>query len=160
MTAELVEGEEMTEKGVEADLLSVYYTNLSDFTGVSLINCKLNGSNYLTWSKAMLTALTVKNKVRLIDGKVPRPPKGNPNRARCDMCNALLLKYCGRISMKDTRRVTGNETRIYQLKADIGKLRQEGLVIMKYHSRLITLLEGICEAVKTYATQREREKIH
>ncbi|PKH73363.1 hypothetical protein CRG98_050053, partial [Punica granatum] len=68
-------------KGVEYESLSVYTVNPSDYTGVSLINYKLNGSNYLTWSRAMLTALTTKNKVGMIDGTVPRPPEGDPNRA-------------------------------------------------------------------------------
>ncbi|PKI56530.1 hypothetical protein CRG98_023056 [Punica granatum] len=78
---------------MEADLLSIFTVNPSDYTGVSLINCKLNGSNYLTWSRAMLTALTAKNKVGMIDGSVPRPPEGDPNRAKWDMCNALVISW-------------------------------------------------------------------
>ncbi|PKI74386.1 hypothetical protein CRG98_005266 [Punica granatum] len=79
--------------GVETDLLSVFTVNPSDYIGVSLINCKLNGSNYLTWSRAMLNALRAKNKVRMIDGSVPRPPEGDSNRAKWDMCNALVISW-------------------------------------------------------------------
>ncbi|PKI33203.1 hypothetical protein CRG98_046407, partial [Punica granatum] len=74
----------MSGKGVEHDLFSVYNVNPSDYTGASLINYKLNGSNYLTWSRAMLTALTVKNKIGMVDGTVLRPPEGDPNRAKWD----------------------------------------------------------------------------
>ncbi|PKI51190.1 hypothetical protein CRG98_028397 [Punica granatum] len=78
---------------VEVDQSSVYAVNPSDYTGVSLINCKLNGSNYLTWSRAMMMALTAKNKVGMVDGSVPRPPDGDPNRVRWDMCNALVISW-------------------------------------------------------------------
>ncbi|PKI61320.1 hypothetical protein CRG98_018275 [Punica granatum] len=76
--------EETSGKGIEGvgvDLLSIYTVNPSDYTGVRLVNYKLKGSNYLTWSRAMLIALTANNKVEMVDGTVQRPPKGDPNRA-------------------------------------------------------------------------------
>ncbi|PKI46722.1 hypothetical protein CRG98_032862 [Punica granatum] len=76
---------------VEADRLSALTVNPSDYTGVSMINCKLNGSNYLTCSRAMLIALTAKNKVGMIDGTVARPPEGDSNRAKWEICNALVI---------------------------------------------------------------------
>ncbi|PKI38804.1 hypothetical protein CRG98_040805 [Punica granatum] len=66
---------------VGVDQSSVYTVNPSDYTGASLINCKLNGTNYLTWSRAMKTALIAKNKVGMVDGSVQKPPEGDPNRA-------------------------------------------------------------------------------
>ncbi|PKI61489.1 hypothetical protein CRG98_018114 [Punica granatum] len=39
----------------------------------------------------MMTALTTKNKVGMVDGSVPRPPEGDPNRAQWYMFNALEL---------------------------------------------------------------------
>ncbi|PKI68046.1 hypothetical protein CRG98_011642 [Punica granatum] len=86
-----VETSEKASGGVEADWLSVFTVNPSDYTGVSLINYTLNGLNYRTWSRAMLTALTSKNKVGMIDGLVPRPPEGDLNRAKWDICNALVI---------------------------------------------------------------------
>ncbi|XP_031374044.1 uncharacterized protein LOC116188699 [Punica granatum] len=101
----------------------------------------------------MVTALTAKNKVGMIDGTVPRPPENDPNGAKWDVCNAL-----------------GNETRIYQLKAEIDNLKQEGMSVTKYYSRLKTLWDELdnyleiptctCSATKLYTAQREREKTH
>ncbi|PKI51170.1 hypothetical protein CRG98_028457 [Punica granatum] len=176
-------------KGVEYESLSVYAVNPSDYTGVSLINYKLTGSNYLTWSRAMLTALTTKNKVGMIDGTVPRPSEDDPNRARWDVCNALVISWifntldnelqssiaCATVAQAlwedlQERYSQGNETRIYQLKAEIGNMKQEGMSVMKYYSRLKTLWDKLdnyleiltctCAAAKLYTTQREREKTH
>ncbi|PKI40696.1 hypothetical protein CRG98_038951 [Punica granatum] len=140
---------------VEVDWLSALTVNSSYYTGVSLINCKLTRSNYLTWSRAMLTALTTKNKVEMIDGTVARPPKGDPNRAKWEICNALVISWifnrldselqssvaCATVAQdlwEDLRErySLGNETRIYQLKAEIRKLKQDGMTIPKYYSRL------------------------
>ncbi|PKI67063.1 hypothetical protein CRG98_012601 [Punica granatum] len=160
-----------------------------DYTGASLINYKLNGSNYLTWSRAMLTALTAKNKIGVIDGMVPRPPEGVPNRARWDVCNALVISWifntleselqssvaCATVAQElwedlRERYSQGNETRIYQLKTEISNLKQEGMFVTKYYSRLKTLWHELdnyleipactCSATRLYAAQRAREKTH
>ncbi|PKI72647.1 hypothetical protein CRG98_007024 [Punica granatum] len=91
-------GKETSGKGsieaVGVNQTSVFAVNSSDYTGVNLIKYKLNGSNYLTWSRAMMTALTANNKVGMANGSVPRPPEGDPNLARWDMCNAAhYLSY-------------------------------------------------------------------
>ncbi|PKI33743.1 hypothetical protein CRG98_045865 [Punica granatum] len=148
--------------GVEADLF-VFTVNPSNYTGVSLINCKLNGSNYLTWSRAMLTALIAKNKVRMIDGSVPRPSEGDPNRANVTCATVAQTLW------EDLRErySQGNETRIYQLKAEIDNLKQEGMSIPKYYFQLKTIWVELdnyfeipactCSAARMYAAHREQE---
>ncbi|PKI42605.1 hypothetical protein CRG98_037018 [Punica granatum] len=185
--------EESSGKGsigaIGVDQSSVYAVNPSNYTGVSLINCKLNGSNYLTWSRAMMTALTAKNKVGMVDGSVPKPQEGGLNRAQWDMCNALVISWifntldpelqssvaCATVAQnlwKDLRErySQGNETRINQLKAEIGSLKQEGMTVPRYYSWLKALWDELdnyldiptctCSASKMYTAQREREKIH
>ncbi|PKI40750.1 hypothetical protein CRG98_038861 [Punica granatum] len=133
--------------------------------------------------------MTAKNKVGMIDGTVARPPEGDPNRAKWEISNALVISWifntldsklqssvaCATVAqdlLEDLRErySQGNETRIYQLKAEIGKLKQDGMTIPRYYSRLKGLWDELdnylqipactCSAAKTYAAQREREKIH
>ncbi|PKI50615.1 hypothetical protein CRG98_029002 [Punica granatum] len=151
-------------KGVEYESLSVYAINSLDYTGASLINYKLNGSNYLTWSRAMLTALTTKNKVGLIDGTVPRPPEGDPNRA--SLCNGgsdAMGRPTGKI-------FTGKRNQNLPTEGRNRKFEARGVFVTKYYSRLKTLWDELdnyleiptctCAATKLYAARREREKTH
>ncbi|PKI51701.1 hypothetical protein CRG98_027864 [Punica granatum] len=133
---------------VGVDQSSVYTVNPSDYTGVSLINCKLNGSNYLTWSRAMKTALIAKNKSSVACATVAQ-----------DLWEDLRERYS-----------QGNDTRVYQLKAEIGSSKQEGMTVSRYYSRLKTLWDELenyletpmcsCSAFRVYTAQKEREKTH
>ncbi|PKI59515.1 hypothetical protein CRG98_020043 [Punica granatum] len=125
----------MSGKGVEQDSFSMYTVNPSDYTGTSLINYKLNGSNYLTWSRAMVTALTAKNKVGMIDGMVPRPPENDLNRAKWDVCNAL-----------EGMSVTKYYSRLKTLWDEL--------------DNYLEIPACTCSATKLYTAQREREKTH
>ena len=55
------------------DSSSLYYLHSGDHLGLTLGSHPLIGSNYNSWSRAVLTALTAKNKVSFIDGSLPRP---------------------------------------------------------------------------------------
>ncbi|PKI60765.1 hypothetical protein CRG98_018848 [Punica granatum] len=185
--------EESSKKGsieaVGVDQSSIYTVNPSNYTGVSLINCKLNDSNYLTWSRAMTTALITKNKVGMVDGSVPRPPEGDSNCAQWDMGNALVISWifntldpelqssvaCATVAQtlwEDMRErySQGNETRVYQLKAEIESLKQEGMLVSRYYSQLKTLWDELenyletptcsCSTFKVYTAQKEWEKTY
>ncbi|PKI77566.1 hypothetical protein CRG98_002020 [Punica granatum] len=137
----------------------------------------------------MKTALIAKNKVGMVDGSVSKPPEGDPNRARWDMCNALVISWIfntldlelqssvayatvAQDLWEDLRErySQGNDTRIYQLKAEIGSLKQEGMSVSRYYSRLKTLWDELenyletpmcsCSAFRVYTAQKEREKTH
>ncbi|KAJ1419250.1 Gag-polypeptide of LTR copia-type [Sesbania bispinosa] len=50
----------------------------SDGPGLTLTSQPLDHKNNTTWSRAMLVALSVKNKVAFIDGSLPKPPATDP----------------------------------------------------------------------------------
>lgn len=56
------------------DQLSPYYLHHSDNPGLVLVSKDLIGDNYASWSRAMLIALSAKNKLGFINGSIPRPP--------------------------------------------------------------------------------------
>lgn len=51
-----------------------YYLHHSDSLGLLLVSQPLMGENYASWSRAMLIALSVKNKLDFINGTISRPP--------------------------------------------------------------------------------------
>ncbi|KAL2231210.1 UNVERIFIED_CONTAM: hypothetical protein Sindi_1715400 [Sesamum indicum] len=55
----------------------VLYLHPADSSSFMLASTPLNGSNYLTWSKAVYIALGCKMKIAFIDGTFPRPPAGS-----------------------------------------------------------------------------------
>ncbi|KAL2225522.1 UNVERIFIED_CONTAM: hypothetical protein Sindi_2944300 [Sesamum indicum] len=55
----------------------VLYVHPFDNSSFVLASSSLNGSNYLTWSRAVYVALGYKMKLAFIDGTFPRPPAGS-----------------------------------------------------------------------------------
>jgi hypothetical protein len=52
-----------------------YYMGNTESLNLSLVNRKLNGDNYASWSRAARKALNAKNKFGLIDGSIVLPSK-------------------------------------------------------------------------------------
>ncbi|PKI73995.1 hypothetical protein CRG98_005612 [Punica granatum] len=143
--------------------------NPSDGSVLRLIECKLNGENYLTWSRLMRMALRAKNKVGFIDGTLTEPAEGDPNKPLWIMANSLVVTWIvnslekdlqpsiacienARVLWEDLRQrfAQGNETRIYQLKSDIYTARQEGRLAADYYGLLKGLwdeLDNLLESV-------------
>ncbi|KAL3538662.1 hypothetical protein ACH5RR_002028 [Cinchona calisaya] len=72
-----------------------YYVHHSDQPGHMLVPIKLNGANYQSWSKAMIHALTAKNKLGFIDGSLQAPSQEEkPTEfALWNQCNSLILSW-------------------------------------------------------------------
>ncbi|KAI4365652.1 hypothetical protein MLD38_021618 [Melastoma candidum] len=70
---------------------SVYLLSSSDSPGNILIACRLNGENYLTWSRAMTNALRAKNKLSFIDGTLKKPDEDDPLHERWEICNSMII---------------------------------------------------------------------
>ena len=56
---------------------SPFFLHHSDNPGLILVSRPLTGDNYNSWSRAMLIALSVKNKLGFIDGSIPKPDSSN-----------------------------------------------------------------------------------
>ncbi|WKA09640.1 hypothetical protein VitviT2T_027265 [Vitis vinifera] len=63
------------------DSSNLFYLYNGDHSGFILVSHHLSRSNYNTWSRAMMMALTVKNKVGFINGCTFRPVSDNPRTA-------------------------------------------------------------------------------
>ena len=65
------------ERSAIDDLASPYFMHHSDNPGLVLVSQPLTGENYTSWSRAMLIALSVKNKTCFVDGSLPKPEGTN-----------------------------------------------------------------------------------
>ncbi|KAL5565662.1 hypothetical protein UlMin_028826 [Ulmus minor] len=61
------------------DTSNPYFLHHSDNPGLVLVSQPLIGENYASWSRALLIALSVKNKLGFIDGSIPKPQGNDPN---------------------------------------------------------------------------------
>ena len=52
---------------------SPYLLHSNDHPSLILVFHQLTGSNYHTWRRAMVMALTIKNKLVFVDGTLPHP---------------------------------------------------------------------------------------
>ena len=59
------------------DPTSPFFLHHSNNPSLILVSQPLTGDNYNFWSRAMLIALSVKNKLGFIDGSIPKPDSSN-----------------------------------------------------------------------------------
>ncbi|XP_075480651.1 uncharacterized protein LOC142521318 [Primulina tabacum] len=165
------------------------YIHPSDTPGMNLVNDQLIGvDNYGIWSRAMLIALRVKNKIALIDGNCRRPPIGSPNSLQWDRCNALVLSWIintvsmeifgGIVYASDASSVWTdlkeqfekvNGSRIFSLHREIGRLTQGNSTISTYYcklkllwdeySALVTLPSCECDTARTYLVHEQQQRL-
>jgi hypothetical protein len=131
------------------------YLHHSDHPGVVLASQPLNGENYQTWSRAIIMALSIKNKLRFVDGTIsPLATSSNdfPQWSRCnkmvkswllnsisnDICTSVI--YCNLacdiwLDLKE-RFSQVNGPRMFQLEQDINTLVQGTMSVATYFTKL------------------------
>ena len=77
------------------DSSNLYFVHHSDHSRHMLVPMKLNGANYQSWSKSMIHALTVKNKIGFIDGSIEPPSETEQpmDFAIWNQCNSMILSW-------------------------------------------------------------------
>lgn len=150
------------------DPSSPYYLHYGDNTGMQIVSVVLSYENYLTWSHAVETALSVKNKEGFIDGTILEPSTNSPlysdwrrrnyivsswiiNSIPKELYPSVMHKDSTRqiwLELKD-RYSQGNEPRIYQLKKLIVSISQGNGSVSAYFNRL----KGLWEELSNYGPQ-------
>ncbi|PKI49138.1 hypothetical protein CRG98_030484 [Punica granatum] len=75
------------------ELPPVYQLGTADGTGAVLISCTLKGDNYLTWSRAMLTALREKSKRPFITRTQVKPKEDDPLKESWEVRNSTIITW-------------------------------------------------------------------
>ncbi|XP_073004955.1 uncharacterized protein [Typha latifolia] len=144
------------------DASSPYFLHHSDSPGLILVSQPLTGENYTSWSRAMLIALSVKNKVCFVDGSVPRPEGTSPNLNFWIRNNNIVISWILNsiskeisasviysdsaheiwIDLKD-RFLQRNGPRIFQLRRELMNLTQGQMSVSSYFTKLKSIWEEL-----------------
>ena len=134
---------------------SCLYLHPSENPTVALVSPVLDPSNYHSWSRSMMTALSAKNKVKFVDGSVPEPPKTDQTHGAWRRCNNMVVSWIVHsvstsirqniLWMDKTEEIwrdqksrysQGNLLRIYDLQQEASSMKQGDLSITKYFTKL------------------------
>ncbi|KAL5556239.1 hypothetical protein UlMin_038475 [Ulmus minor] len=140
-----------------------YYLHHPDSPGQILVSQQLTGENYTSWSRAMLIALSVKNKLGFVDGSIAEPPCTDANLFNSwirnnNMVISWILNSISKeisasvmfasssreiwLDLKD-RFQQKNGPRIFQLRRELMNLRQDQNSVSIYFTKLKTIWEEL-----------------
>jgi hypothetical protein len=80
----------------EMDYSNPFFLHHGDSPGAILVAQQLTGDNYSSWKRAMLMALTTKNKIGFVNGSLPIPldlPDSDPLSFSWCRCNNMVLSW-------------------------------------------------------------------
>ncbi|XP_058774287.1 uncharacterized protein LOC131648552 [Vicia villosa] len=146
------------------DIDSPFYIHPSEGPNLVCISPKLNGSNYLAWSKSMQRALGAKNKFSFINGDLAIPSHQDLNRNQWERCNHLIHSWLLNsvseqiastivfhvnaidvwIDLRE-RFLKADRIRIFNLHSSINNLKQSSRSVMDYFIELRGLWEELNE---------------
>jgi hypothetical protein len=135
-----------------------YYVHPNESATAALVSPLLDGKNYHTWSRSMLKAVIMKNKLRFLDGSCPIPDDFDPTYEPWIRCNNLVLSWLMNsvtptisqsLVYTDTaaqawtdlkaRFSRADRVRVSSLQRDIYALRQESSSITEFFTKLISM---------------------
>jgi len=129
---------------------------------ISLVSPILNSTNYHSWSRSMMTTLSVKNKIDFILGTHPCPAANHPNWSAWKRCNNMVVSWLvhfvsvpirQNIIWMDlaidiwndlkTRYSQGDLFRISDLQMDVATLCQGDQSVTEYFTKLRVIWDEI-----------------
>ncbi|XP_057723844.1 uncharacterized protein LOC130939784 [Arachis stenosperma] len=144
------------------DSTSIYYLHPSESIGTPLSTVILDGKNYGDWSRAILWGLKGKNKVRFVDGSLPRLDKDDENFEAWDRCNTYVVAWINHSLSPDISRSVvwntvasslwtelkriycqGDRFRVAELQEELFAIRQGDLDVTSYFTKLKTIWEDL-----------------
>ncbi|KAF7132885.1 hypothetical protein RHSIM_Rhsim09G0014100 [Rhododendron simsii] len=165
-----------------------YSLHHSDHPGMILVSKLLEGDNYSTWSRAMRIALSAKNKIGFVTGSIKPPSSTDTTFPLWQRCNDMVLSWLLNSIHPDIatsviyaetsaevwadlqeRFSQGNDSRIYQIKQEIGEHRQGQQSISVYYTKLKALWDELssyhqmvictCGGLENLNKRDEKEKV-
>ncbi|XP_015165125.1 uncharacterized protein [Solanum tuberosum] len=118
----------------------------SKSAGSAIILVLFDGTGYRSWRRGVLHAISVKNKVGFINGKIQKPAANSPTFAQWERCDDMVTSWILNSLSKDLADSLYDQTngaKLYQLQQEINDLAQENLDITGYYSMLRRLWEEL-----------------
>ncbi|XP_020208673.1 uncharacterized protein LOC109793619, partial [Cajanus cajan] len=151
-----------TPKDPSSDPTNPLFLHHSDGPGLFLTSQPLDNKNYTTWSRAMLVALGVKNKIPFVDGSLPRPAADDPTYAAWIHGNNVVISWLYNSVSKEiitsilfaniakeiwddlkSRFSRKNGPRIFQLRRQLTSLQQGTDDVSTYYTKLKSIWEDL-----------------
>ncbi|XP_073271547.1 uncharacterized protein [Primulina huaijiensis] len=169
--------------------MSPYYIHHSDSPGLVLVSQPLTGDNFTSWHRAMIIALSVKNKLGFVDGSIPKPDdpallnswKRNNGIVTSWILNSVSKEISASIIFTDSaldiwqdlkeRFQQSNGPRIFQLRRELINHRQGQMTVSTYFTKLKTIWEELnnfrpqficgscCEGVKKLESHHQMDYV-
>lgn len=145
------------------DTVSPYYLHHSDSPGLVLVSQPLTGDNFTSWYRAMIIALSVKNKLGFVDGSISKPIDSDSNLlSSWKRNNNIVISWILNSVSKDIsasiifaesaseiwqdlkdRFMQSNGPRLFQLHRELINHRQGNLSVSVYFTKLKTVWEEL-----------------
>ncbi|XP_023760831.1 uncharacterized protein LOC111909276 [Lactuca sativa] len=77
------------------------YLHPSDHPGMLLVSNKFDGSNFNSWKKGMMIALSAKNKIGFVNGKVLKPASDHNSFDNWQRCNHMVTSWIPNVLSND-----------------------------------------------------------
>ncbi|KAG5524853.1 hypothetical protein RHGRI_031505 [Rhododendron griersonianum] len=156
------------------DPSSRYYFHHSDTLATKLCLQLLDGGNWATWSKSVEIALSVKNKLGFVTGKIKKPSKStDPDEFDLwERANHMLISWFSHSVSQDlvssvlfaptaqhiwedfqARFAQGNLPRIFQIKSSIGSHVQGIMSVANYYTKLRGFWDEL-DSYRPFSTKR------
>ena len=141
---------------------SYLYLHPSENPSIALVSPVLDSTNYHSWSRSMITALSAKNKLEFVDGSAPEPLKTDRTYGAWRRCNNMVLSWIVHSVATSIRQSIlwmdkaediwrdlksrysqGDLLRISDLQQEASTLRQGTLSVTEYFTRLRVIWDEI-----------------
>ncbi|XP_006579271.1 uncharacterized protein [Glycine max] len=141
---------------------SYLYLHPNESPAVALVSPPLDSSNYHSWSRSMMTALSAKNKVEFINGKAPEPLKSDRTHGAWSRCNNMVVSWLVHsvsIPIRQSvlwmdkaeeiwndlksRYAQGDLLRVSELQQEASSIKQGSLSVMEYFTKLRVIWDEI-----------------
>ncbi|XP_070047375.1 uncharacterized protein [Nicotiana tomentosiformis] len=109
------------------------YVHPSDSPNSQLVSVPFNGCSFVLWRSNMLTSLSAKNKLGILDGRVPQPPPDSPYYLYWERCNDIVKKDI------HERFGQSNGSKYLQIQREISTITQGSSGIATYFTKLRSL---------------------
>ncbi|XP_060182179.1 uncharacterized protein LOC132611828 [Lycium barbarum] len=70
-----------------------FHIHPSDNPGSQLVAMPFSGTGFVLWRSSMVTSLSAKNKLSLLDGRTPQPPSESPYFPYWERCNDMVKAW-------------------------------------------------------------------
>lgn len=148
-------GKHSTMSVIDPDQEALMYLHNEESPGIMLVTGPLDGSNFVTWYRAMSMALKARGKFQFVDGRCKAPPEDSSDYWRWEKVDNMVLSWILSSLAEEIVPVFSHATtarelwvkieqrfgtctghKLYQILRDIYNQKQGNLSILEYLNRL------------------------